>query len=188
MIPIFEQGDGRGIGHDLDSFLKRFETICREHRESKRAQSFAFIFYDFRDEAFRKILRDQGVFTTLDRLSGDKLSIFYLHFESRNGVRRFNKAFTSILGLDNTVTLPCVTFFKLGDGGFTDIAVATISNADIIRGFHELYGIFECYLKEEAKPEPHGLKFVRWIKSATVFVSLEVVRGAIRALLGHVPL
>ena len=187
MVPIYEQGNGRGIGHGLDSFLTRFETICWEHRNGRRAQSFALIFYDFGDAAFRTILRDQGVFAQLDRLSGKKLSIFYLHCASRSGVRRFNEAFTSALGLNEEVRLPCVAFFKLSDNGFTDVAIAAIDSADKIHGFHELYDIVERYLQEE-EPEPEGgLRFIRWIKSATAFVSIEVVRGSIRALLGHFP-
>src|SRR6266699_5117226 len=76
MIPIYEQDSGKGIGYGLDSFLKRFEHICQEHVEAGRAKAFAFIFYDFNDQGLRTVLKDQGVFAQLDRLSGKNLSIF----------------------------------------------------------------------------------------------------------------
>lgn len=191
MIPIYEQGDRKGIGHSLESFLPRFEQICRERRGSNQAQSFAFIFYDFDDNDIRKILKDEGVFAKLDRLSHEKLIIFYLHASSQRGVQRFNKAFASKLGVADHVELPCVVFFKLGDAGFTDVAVAIIDSTDLIHGFHELYGIIERRLaddNDDKHEDDDGLQFVRWIKSATRFVSLEVVRDAIsNAVGGHLP-
>ena len=64
-------------------------------------------------------------------------------------------------------------FSELGDGGLTDVAVATIDSGDTIHGFHILYGVVERYLKEE---EPPGsLRIIRWFKSAVIFASLEVV-------------
>ena len=95
MIPIYEQGAGRGIGHGFDSFERRFEDLCR----SKPDHSFAFIFYDFRDAGLRTILKDQGVFAKLDRLSSDKLDIFYLH-SGGNHVQRFNATFTKAIGIE----------------------------------------------------------------------------------------
>jgi len=126
LVPIYEQGDGRGIGHGLESFLARFEGICRDHQETDGTKSFAFIFYDFRDDRIKAILRDRGVFARLDRLSGETLSIFYLHASSEKGVERFNEAFQEQLRLEDRVYLPCVVFFKLSDDGFTDMAVYTV--------------------------------------------------------------
>ncbi|MBI5334300.1 MAG: hypothetical protein HZB72_06875 [Burkholderiales bacterium] len=63
MIPIYEQGSGNGIGHSLQSFLACFEKICAEHLAAGRAGAFAFIFYDCTDQALRKILKNQGVFS-----------------------------------------------------------------------------------------------------------------------------
>jgi hypothetical protein len=74
MIPIYEQGRGKGIGHSSKSFSQRFEELCREHLQEGRARAFAFIFYDFEDQQFRTVLKDEGVFAKLDRLSGSNLS------------------------------------------------------------------------------------------------------------------
>ena len=46
MIPIYEGSSGRGVGHTFSSFRRRFDQICQEHLAEKRAQAFAFIFYD----------------------------------------------------------------------------------------------------------------------------------------------
>ena len=185
MIPIHEQGYRKGIGktgHSLETFLRRFDEICTE-KGSKR--SFAFIFYDFRDSIIKKILKDEGVFVELDRLSEKKLSIFFLHAASENGTRRFNRAFLSKLGLKGKVELPCVVFFKLNDSEVTDVTAVTIGT-DLIQGFHELYEIINQYLKDEQPKQ--NWKVVRYIKSALTFVSLELLRAEIRSLLtNHIP-
>lgn len=182
MIPIYEQGDGNGIGHGLESFLERFDEICLEHQTHERAKSFAFIFYDFQDKDIREILKNQGVFARLDRLSGKELSIFYLHAESRDAVRQFNSVFMSRLGLDKEVRPPCVVFFKLANKEFTEVAVARLESANLIHGFNELYKIIERYVADDIPTPGKGVKSLSWIKSGTKFVSIEVVRGAIREL------
>jgi hypothetical protein len=59
MIPIYEQGGGRGIGHNLRSFIDRFTEICDRHAQDGDSP-FALLFYDFRDHALREILEDPG--------------------------------------------------------------------------------------------------------------------------------
>jgi hypothetical protein len=113
MIPIFEQGKGRGIGLSLPSFKARFDQLCQEHLESQRALAFAFIFYDFGDSEIRKVLKDRGVFTQLDRLAGNDLSIFFLHSETRRAIETFNSAFLFKLGIQDNIELPCVVFLNL---------------------------------------------------------------------------
>jgi hypothetical protein len=184
VIPIYEQGSGRGIGHNVDSFLGRFEKICQEHKSEKRAKSFALIFYDFSDASIRAILKDQGVFAKLDRLSGHDISIFYLHAKHRGTVDRFNAELMAKLGLEN-VTLPCVVFFKLDKGGFSDVAVAELDSTDLIHAFPALNEVFVRYLADNNQPIRPTPKSIRWVTGAAKFISLEVVRGAIRSALGH---
>lgn len=76
MIPIYEQGQGTGIGHSFDTLVRRFIDICNAHLESGRAKGFAMLFYDFEDKALKNILKNQGGFAKLDRLSGTDLSFF----------------------------------------------------------------------------------------------------------------
>ena len=181
MIPIFEQGSGKGIGHGFDSFLDRFEEIATEHYKNNRAKSFAFIFYDFADSDFKSILKDEGVFTKLDRLSGNKLSVFYLHSGSNHSIDKFNSTLVEALGVENEVNTPCVVFCKASDEGFKDISVALLESPDIIHGFQELYEVIESYMcDDESKESP---KYIRWVKGPLKFVSLESIKALVREVL-----
>ena len=182
MIPIFEQGPGKGIGHNVDSFCRRFDEICREHLKARRAKAFAFIFYDFLDQDLKKLLKDQGVFSQLDRLAGDNLSIFFLHSGARRTIEAFDQEFLARLGVAETVKLPAVVFFKLKEEELTDIAVAELSNADLIHGFKELYGVIEQYIADESAPANYEWPAIRWLKSGVKFISTE----AFAALPGRV--
>lgn len=187
MIPIYEQGRGNGIGHDFKSFIERFDVICGEHQQNKRANAFAFIFYDFKDEEFRKILKNQGVFAQLDRLSGNDLSIFYLHTGSGRTVKKFNSEFLSKLNLNESAMPPCVVFFNLGENGFKDIAVAQLDSADLIHGFHELYGVIERYIQNDVSQAAADTSSLRWIKSATNITSVALLREILRKAFEHIP-
>lgn len=183
MIPIYEQGHGKGIGYGLDSFLDRFDAICRDHIESKRAKAFAFIFYDFQDEAIRRILKDEGVFAQLDRLAGTNLSIFYLHTAKRKGVvTKFNSDFLSKLHVGDAAP-PCVVFFKCGREGIEDVAVAQLDSADILHGFHELYGVIQRYINNDANEAAKGHPSLKWLKSGGRFIAKEVFRAALKKAL-----
>jgi hypothetical protein len=178
VITIYEQGRGNGIGHGYYSFERRFEEICR----SKSNQAFAFIFYDFSDHGLRTVLKDKGVFAQLDRLSGNTLSIFYLH-SAGDLLGRFNEAFTKAIGISET-EIPCVAFFRWTKDRFSDASVVPLENTDLIHAFHELYGVIETF-KQKKSIASTSLKYIRWLPGAARFVSLEAMRTALRALLGH---
>ena len=179
MIPIYEQGSGEGIGHGLDSFLERFDSICNEHLKNKRAKAFAFIFYDFEDQDFRRILKDKGVFAKLDRLAGTNLSIFYLHTGRKATVRKFNTAFLSKLGVADA-TPPYVAFFRVKNGNIDDVSVAQLDSADLVHGFHELYGVIERFVAADTSRISDSLKSLKWLKSGGGFITLEVFRAALK--------
>ncbi|GIL05786.1 MAG: hypothetical protein BroJett031_23060 [Betaproteobacteria bacterium] len=183
MIPIYEQGEGRGIGHGLDTFLDRFDAICKEHLQTNRAKAFAFIFYDFVDQDLRRILKNQGVFTQLDRLAGHDLSVFYLHTGRRDVVAKFNTVFLSKLGVNDRAAPPCVVFFRFKKNSIEDVAIAQLDNADLVHGFHELYGVIERYIKNDVNQMSMGLRSLKWIKSGASLVTLEVFRAALKKAL-----
>lgn len=183
MIPIYEQGSGKGIGHSLDSFQERFDQICRAHVEDGRAKAFAFVFYDFTDRDIRHILKNQGVFAQLDRLSGREISLFYLHADGRNAIEQFNEHFMPLLDIENQATLPCVVFFRVDREKLNDVEVVQLESADQIHGFHELYGVVESYLNE-APHERTSANALRRIASGAKFVSLEAFRAAIQRGVG----
>jgi len=181
--PINEQGNGRGIGYNLNSFLNRFDAICREHVEQKRAKAFAFIFYDFQNQDVRRILKDQGAFARLDRLAGKSLSIFYLHTGSKKAVNKFNTEFLSKLELIDRPGPPCVVFFKLEKDGIGNVAVAQLDSADLLHGFDELYGAIGRYIETDLNGVAIGLRSLKWFRSGCGFVALEVFRAALKKAL-----
>ncbi|MGH2421153.1 hypothetical protein ACRCF9_11650 [Pseudomonas canadensis] len=179
MIPIYEQGSGKGIGHGREQFIKRFDEICVEHLEKKRARSFAFVFYDFNNKALRKILRDQGVFAELDRVSGRQLSLFYLHGGDRGAVESFNQNFLSVLGVEGKADLPCVVFFKVDAGNVSEVKVAQLDSADLVHGFKELAGVVEEYLSSNNGGSGARYTAIKWLKVGGKFVTA----GAFSAIL-----
>jgi len=180
MIPIFEQGYGKGIGHSVETFLERFEEIAISHMNDGRAKSLAFVFYDYHDTEFRQILKDQGVFAKLDRLSGRDLCVFYMHSGSDEILRTFNTILMDALGVSEIAKTPCVVFCKATSGGFKDISVVTLDSPDLIHGFYELYQIMESYLNNLAEnPQP---KYIGWVNGSLKFVSLEGIKALIREL------
>lgn len=180
MIPIYEQAQGRGIGLGFDSFLRRFEEICQEHLDLGRAHAFAFIFYDFQDQALRRIINDHGVFAQLDRLSGENLSVFYLHAGTRRSVEKFNKVFLSILSVEDEAQLPCVVFFRYKENEIRDVAIAQLDNASLLHGFHELYGAIERFTTAAPAISAKRSRCLKWLAAGGGFVSLEAFRAALR--------
>ncbi|HHK8567107.1 TPA: hypothetical protein ACQYCS_002680 [Vibrio parahaemolyticus] len=181
MIPIYEQGSGQGIGHSVKSFLSRFEEISLNHISTGRAKSLAFVFYDYHDSDFKQILKNQGVFTKLDRLSGDKLSVFYMHSGSDRVLTKFNSTLMASLGVKDSARTPCVVFCKATSEGFSDISVANLDSPDLIHGFHEIYGVIDSYVNDLAvNDKPQNLS---WVKSSIKFLSVESIKALIRELL-----
>lgn len=181
VIPVYEQCYGRGIGLDRQSFQNRIEQIVKNKMSEGEEKAFALIFYDFRDKNFRKILKDNDVFTKLDRLSGRELSIFYLHSGSDEFIENFNKQFIKELNIVGDVNLPCVVFFRTSKKGLVDISIASIYSEKITHGFQELYEIIRSYVS--ATPLQAEPKHIKWIKSSIKFLSLESMKVLISEFL-----
>lgn len=180
MIPIYEQGSGNGIGHGFQSFFRRFDEICSEHLAEGRARSFAFIFYDFTDQVIRKILKNQGVFAQLDRLSGNELSVFYLHAGKMATVEAFNTHFFSTLGIEDQATLPCVVFFRVHEGAIEDVEIAQLESVDLIHCFPELYDAIQQYISSKPAASAEPSRAIRWLKGVGKFLSVEIFRAALK--------
>ena len=182
MIPIFEQGQGKGIGLSVEDFKNRFDEICQSHLRQNNAKSFAFIFYDFGDLHIRRVLKDFGVFVKLDRLASKKLSIFFLHSAKGETVREFNSQFIrKIVGHEN-VTLPGVVFFKLKKDKIENVTVAQLDQNNIIHAFDELYGLIDDYVSGRNTKEE---KFIKLLKGAGKFTSVESFRAILRNFMDH---
>lgn len=185
MIPIFEQGRGRGIGHSFGSFQKRFDEICRTTVEQDAKSVFAFILYDFNDDVIRTILKERDVFTKLDRLAGERLSIFFLHSGRRRVVKRFNTHALQALGITDDVTLPCVVFFRTENKHYIDVSIAALDVRSLVHAFSELDTVIRKYLAREATHSSGASalpQFVHWITSSIRFASREAASEFIKQL------
>ena len=182
MIPIYENGGGRGIGHNLRSFIDRFADICERHAHDGDSR-FALLFYDFRDHALREILEDPGVFATLDRLAGTQLGLFFLHKADSPGlVDAFNAYFLTLLGVREKARPPCLVFFRVRQERVEDVEVAQLEQATLIHGLHELYRTIEWYLaRDRAKAARPAA--VAWPAVAPNVVPLAEFRRSLRRVL-----
>jgi len=132
----------------------------------------------------RKILKDQGVFAELDRLSGETLSIFYLH-GGGNHVSRFNETFTKAIGIKDA-RIPCVVFFRSTKKGFADVSVVPLESGSLIHGFHELYSVIEEYKKR--RPLIAGtMRHLRWIPGVIKVIAMETLKAALKATFDRLP-
>jgi hypothetical protein len=191
MVPIFEQGQGQGIGHSFDSFLKRFTDICEEYLENGRAKSFAFILYDFQDQHVKEILRNQGGFAQLDRLSGSDISVFYLHSDNRRLLKTFNEIFLGAFEITTEYHLPFVLFFNLADREVTKVEIVELGQTNLMFAFKELYDSIENYKArikdssvEKTKPKTNKLtEFFDTVKKVSLdkFIEWLIDKGAQKA-------
>jgi len=76
-----------------------------------------------------------------------------------------------------------VVFFKFTKDEIEEVAIAQLDNADLVHGFHELYGAIDHYIKTDVNQAAIGLHSIKWIKSGAGFVSLEVFRAALKKVL-----
>jgi hypothetical protein len=139
MVPIFEQGNGQGIGYSYPDFLKRLIEICESHLSDDRAKGFALILYDFHDTVIRGILKSQGGFAKLDRLSGQNLSIFYLHSNASQRIEDFNKILLGAFDVSPEHTSPLIIFFKMKFQEPTSVQVVQLYQDNKMFAFQELY-------------------------------------------------
>ncbi len=185
MNPIFKQGSGKGIGNSILEFHERFDELCHEHLQLKRAKAFALIFYNFGDRDLQKILENQGAFAKLDRLSGQNLTIFYLDSASKELATYFNSHFLSKLGVAGETAPPCIVFFKLSGDKIGDVATVRLDNANLLHGVHELCSVVDSYLKAQTNEFRTQAKYLRWIKGGVKFIGIEAFRSALRKALEH---
>lgn len=61
--------------------------ICNQHKTDKRALAFAFILYDFTNEAIREVFQSEEKWMALHELSGKYLTVFSIHSKPRQRVR-----------------------------------------------------------------------------------------------------
>lgn len=190
MIPIYEQGNGRSIGLSYDQFTMRFREICKQHLATKRAKAFAMLFYDFENEQLKKYLKKDG-FTTLDRLSGKDISVFYLHTKSsKDMIDKYNQQFKRVWEYDETISPPFMLFIKFNPevNKVVDFQCVILEQHNSIVGFTELYQAIENYKstldeKKQSSIKSDSLRVINLLGEAVVNVGLEqVIEGFLTTL------
>jgi hypothetical protein len=141
MCPIFLQDGEHGIGLGYEDFKQRFQAICEEHLQEKRATAFAFVFCDF----------EQGVTA---EASGDMMTVFYLHLCAREAAAHsFNAHFLQALGVAEQVEPPCIVCFRVQDGAVEDVALHPIDerSGDPVLVLEQMRRQIKNYLSEMKK-------------------------------------
>lgn len=137
MYPIYSNYEKK---HDLegimfDQFAKQFDAICQQHLQEGRANSFAFILYEY-PSAAHEVLRDRNGFVELDRLSGKDMTIFYLLRNTTVSIdvektffRNFIRVILELTGqpIEN---LPLIVFFDYENGEVTKFTCQSFRDND----------------------------------------------------------
>jgi hypothetical protein len=166
MFPIYINKTKENV--DFDFFIDNFQRICRFHQTQGRASAFAFIIYDFENIHLRKILMDTDYWDTLDRTSGNYMTIFSLFEEQTK--QRFNDTLfpkkvrmkfdavkidtTNDLGLSYRQIIelffggtdfpsPSILFFQVDEEQITDSFFVELKENKIEDGFIELKNIID---------------------------------------------
>ena len=87
MVPLKIFKDGRIHELSADAFGRSIIDLCEKHRKEKRALAFAFVLYDFENPQILKILNDEIYWNALNSISGQYLSIYYIHSREDTLVR-----------------------------------------------------------------------------------------------------
>ena len=165
MIPIFEQGRGIGIGHSIDSFFQRFTEICEKSKSENQKKTFAFILYDFNDTTIKRILKDKGVFTKLDRLTGNSLDVFYLNSNDVEIFNNFNKIISHSFNFKENLQLPCMVFFDFFYNEIENVTIVALEQNNVLLGFNEITNVLKNQIIGGNRIEnqfslPKGLVFI----------------------------
>lgn len=183
MVPIYEQGAGKGIGHSYESFSERFISLCEEDMKTNRAKAFAFIFRDFEDQNLNKILKDEGVFIKLDRISGKDISVFYLHESARGRAEAFNGKFLDIVGFPRPESMPCVVFFKLKNGVISAQEIVYLDSSNLKTAFHELFQLIQAYINNfPEKRKSEKFNALKLVTGAGKTIAVEAFKAALQGL------
>lgn len=154
MAPILLQDGEHGIGLGYEEFRNRFQEICEQHLNEKRAKAFAFVFCDFADRVTASVLHGERGFNALNDLSGNEMTVFYLHLQAHEiAAKSFNAHFLHVLGLREQVPPPCVVCFRVCDRAVEDVAFHPIDErtGDSVLVLEQIKRHLKSYLKEMGK-------------------------------------
>jgi hypothetical protein len=131
--------------------------MCNRHRDNGKALAFSFILYDFTNPHLVKILKDQDYWLALNKISGEYLTVFSLHYEFKrkrrpniapmllslpidwNPSEGTNKLIKNYFG-NISVRYPAILFFQVNDNSVIDSLLIELKEEEIEKAFLELKG------------------------------------------------
>jgi len=181
MVPLRLYKDG--LIHELsnDAFSQSIIDICEQHRKEKGALAFAFILYDFENPQICKILDDRNYWNALNTISGQYLSIYYIHsrentfgqdlavinereqrglypIEGKKQLKSVLPMLKNYLALDEDVKIPSILFFQVEGALISDYFLIELFEEKIEESFLELKSYIESAINrlKMIKPENYG--------------------------------
>lgn len=156
MFPIFLNAENRGIS--FAELEERMISICNEHIEANRAFVFAFILYNFNHAYISKVLEDPVYWRSLNEISGDRLTVFSLHYDANNSTTNMgymsdtntsmnlshanNLLVRQYFG-DIHIKYPAILFFQVNNDSIIDSMLVELKSKYIEKSFNELTKIIQ---------------------------------------------
>ncbi|MBW2558753.1 MAG: hypothetical protein JRD69_08000 [Deltaproteobacteria bacterium] len=161
MVPLKIFKDGRIRELSTEAFGQSIIDVCEKHRKDKRALAFAFVLYDFENPQILKILNDEIYWNALNSISGQYLSIYYIHsredtfgkdlagvsdheqrglypIEGKNNLGAVLPMLKRYLALDEKVKNPSILFFQVEGTLISDYFLIELFEEKIEESFLEL--------------------------------------------------
>lgn len=158
MFPIYIERLVSGEGIPVEGFVKTFKEICTIHQNEGKASSFAFIVHDFTNPEITKVLADRNYFNALDEISGNNLTIFYLHLSPEKnkpiqflGKERLVRDLTTEMNnflveefkLEKTISTPAILFFQIKNKEIIDFFFCSLSERTTEKAFLEIENLVQ---------------------------------------------
>jgi len=144
-----------------DAFTKGIVDLCERHRKENRALAFAFLMYDFQNPQIFKILEDINYWNALNTISGEYLSVYYIHspentfgqdlslhnavehrwlypIDHRMQLNRVTAMLRNYLAFDEHVRLPVILFFQVEGNLICDYFLIELFEDKMEESFLEL--------------------------------------------------
>ena len=163
MYDLILENNESGDSSKIDKYIL---SVCEKYHKEKRALVFAFIISDLESPHVNKVLRDGDYIDALHSISGDVMTIFYLHSYFVNDllVKKKNsnvmwlelgvepidaprtiqpKQIAEMLVGEKISKTPSVLFFQVIDNAVSDYFIASLEEENIEGGFIELKKIIK---------------------------------------------
>jgi len=176
MVPLKILIDGKINYIEKNEFKGSIVELCERHEDKGRALAFAFLIYDFENPQIIKVLDDRDYWNALHQISGNLLSIYYIHSREQNFAEDLEEAspiekrglykgtteenyqivvpmLKNYFALDNYVKLPCVLFFQTNGQMVTDYFLVELKEGKIEESFLEIKSYIKAAVESLAMIE-----------------------------------